>query len=74
MIRSTGTKTDSIIINKSWKVIGYADDLNIVERNVLAVKETFMQLVEETRPVGLLVNEDENHIITMDNMNFNIWV
>lgn len=44
---------NATILNKSVKIVEYADDLNILGRSVPALKETFLELEETVREIGL---------------------
>lgn len=59
-IHSAGT-----IATKSYQIVGYADDMNIVGRTVSDVKETYCKLEEEARKVGLVVNEEKTKLLPM---------
>jgi len=40
------------IVNKSKQILGYADDIVLVGRNVTAVRELFIELEKEGKKVG----------------------
>ena len=49
--------TNSSIFTKSSQLLGYADDLDIIGRNMEAVKEKFTALEEGGSKFGLKVND-----------------
>lgn len=51
------TDTNATLMNRSVQVVGYADDINIMDRSVAAVEETFGTIASEAEKVGLWVNE-----------------
>jgi hypothetical protein len=55
-IEVTGT-----IVNKSKQILGYADDIVLVGRNITALQELFIELEKEGKKVGLNINEDKIH-------------
>ena len=52
-------QTTSTIFHKSVKLIGYADDINIMGRTKKAISEAYGELKERAKEVGLIVNVEK---------------
>jgi len=63
--RKTTANTNAALLHKSTQLARYADDINIVGRNVTSMKETSIQLEE----VGLKVNEDKTKVLIQTRSN-----
>lgn len=50
----------STLINKIIQILGYADDLDIANRNLRAIKEAFEPIVRKEKRIGLIINEEKN--------------
>lgn len=48
---------NGIILNRSAQVLGYVDDIDIVGRSILEIKEAFFKLENAARYLSLVVNE-----------------
>ena len=57
IVRITEIDTRGTIYNKSTQILAYADDVDIVGRNVRSVKEVYLALENALNKVGLRVNE-----------------
>ena len=53
----------STAINRSNQIVGYADDLNIVERTILSVKEPFTELENVAKEIGPVINEQKTKLL-----------
>lgn len=58
-IRSSNVETSGTIYRKSSQLLGYADDLDTIGRNVDIVKENYTKLDESAAVYGLEVNEEK---------------
>lgn len=58
-VRCCNVDTCSTIYRKSSMLLAYADDVDIIGRNVRQVKETFVALRRGAAELGLKVNEDK---------------
>lgn len=56
-VRDSGIRTRGTIFTKSTQILGYADDIDIIGRSTLAVKEAFVQIEAAATSLGLQVNE-----------------
>lgn len=63
VMRRTVTDMNATLMNKTVQIIGYADDLNILERSVDAIKETFENLEVAAGDVGLRINESKTKLL-----------
>ena len=68
-VRSMDMDTSSTIFTKSTQLLGFADDLDILGRNMEAVKEKFVALDTKGTDLGLKVNDEKTEymIITPSN-------
>ena len=57
IVRRSEIDTRGTIYNKSTQILAYADDVDIVGRNVRCVKETYLALEKAANKIGLKVNE-----------------
>jgi len=70
-IRRTTINTSSTIFTTSAQLLGYADDIDVVGRNMGAVKEAFLLLEREASEMGLKVNEEKTkYMIAPQNNRF----
>lgn len=53
------TQVGGTIFNRRAQILGFDDDLDIVERNLTAVEEAFLNLYREVAKVGLVINEEK---------------
>lgn len=58
--------TQGLLYNKSQQICGYADDLNIMGRTVISVKECLLSLEETAKEVGLRINEDKTKMMVQN--------
>ena len=59
IVRRVGIRTSSNIITKSIQLLGYADDIDIVARNVEDLKRSFTKISNEGERMGLRVNVEK---------------
>lgn len=70
-IRRTTINTNSTIFISSAQLLGYADDIDVVGRNMGAVKEAFLLLERGASEMGLKVNEEKTkYMIAPTNSRF----
>ena len=59
IIRAADLRSTGNIFYKSFMLLAYADDVDIIGTNLRAISATFSSLEKESRRVGLLVNQDK---------------
>ena len=59
VIRRSGISQGGSIYNKMVQLLGYADDIDIVGRNIRSVKDAYLRLEREANKIGLYVNEEK---------------
>jgi hypothetical protein len=59
VIRQLSVQTTSTIFHKSVQLIGYADDINIMGRTKRAISESYDELKERAKEVGLIINVEK---------------
>jgi sorting nexin-29 len=64
VFRLSSLPQNNILYTKRNQVIGYADDICMLGRNAVAVKELFVRLEEPAREMGLRVNENKTLYMT----------
>jgi hypothetical protein len=71
-VRTMDMDTNSTIFTKSSQLLGYADDLDIMGRNMEVVKEKFLALDRKGSDLGLKVNDakTEYMIVTPSNRQY----
>lgn len=68
IVRKAGVSTENIIFNKSTKLLGYADDIDIIGRQQKIVLEAFTAIEEQAKQlVDLEVNEDKTKYLASTN-------
>lgn len=65
VILDLSNKGKGTILNKSNQLLAFADDIDVVGRNITAVKEGFLELEEKARQMGLRVNEEKTKFLKM---------
>ena len=55
-MRRAGIDTEGMIFTKSVQLLGFADDIDIIARNLATVKETYTRLKAEAMQMGLAMN------------------
>lgn len=53
------------IINKSYQILAYADDVVIYARSLRNMAEIFEKLEKRTKEMGLIINEDKTKYLRM---------
>ncbi|KAG8226613.1 hypothetical protein J437_LFUL007686 [Ladona fulva] len=64
VIRNAGIDTSTTLTNKSKQIVGYADNLNILGRSVLSIKEASGNLETTVKDLGLTVNEHKTKFMS----------
>lgn len=59
VIRDSGINTAGSIFNKSVQLLAYADDIVILARSTIAMKEAFILLERAAEKFGLAINEEK---------------
>lgn len=63
IIRDSGVTTTGNIYNRSVQILGYADDVDIVGRTIVDVKEAFINIEVNAGRMGLAVNEEKTKLL-----------
>lgn len=58
-IRRTQVPTNGTIFQKSVQFLAYADDIDIVGRNLTSVKDAFQELQDGAKEIGLVINSEK---------------
>lgn len=53
------------IVNKTWQLCAYADDLVLIARSETALKEAFAIIIKNGSKVGLIINETKTKCLKM---------
>src|SRR6202012_3044151 len=64
VIRESNVETSGTIFRKLSQLLGYADDLDLIGRDVDTVKENYTRLEEESKEFGLKVSEKKPNRMT----------
>ena len=64
VVRDAGIQTNGTVFYKSVQLLAYADDIDIIVRSQIAVKEAFLLLEKAARVMGLKVNEEKTKYLT----------
>ena len=59
IVRAAGLRNSGTIFYKSFMLLAYADDIDVIGINSRAVSAAFSSLEKESRRLGLAVNEDK---------------
>jgi hypothetical protein len=59
VIRRAEIQTSGSIFTKSIQLLAFADDIDIIGRNIRVVKDAYLRLEKEANRIGLRVNEDK---------------
>jgi hypothetical protein len=65
VVRDSNVETSGTIYRKASQLLGYADDLDLVGRNVDIVKENYGNLESRASVYGLEVNEDKTKYLVV---------
>jgi hypothetical protein len=63
VIRRSGVEKSGSIFTKSIQLLAFADDIDIVARNIRAVKDAYLKLEKEANRMGLRVNEEKTKFL-----------
>ena len=64
-IRKVQVNQDGLKLNGTHQLLAYADDINILERSIRAVKENAEALIVAAKEIGLEVNADKTKYMVM---------
>lgn len=64
-VRRAGIERERTLINGSYQILAYADDINLMERSIKSVKEVFYKLEQEAQNLGLKVNEEKTKFMVV---------
>lgn len=62
-MRTAGIADRGTILNRSIQILGYADDVDIIRRSIVEVREAFFKIQEAAENLGLRVNEDKTKLL-----------
>jgi hypothetical protein len=62
-IRQSSVDVSSSLIYKSGQTVGYADDINIMERSMQTVEKIYRELEEHTKTIGLTSNTMKTNVM-----------
>jgi hypothetical protein len=63
VVRRSGTETSGSIFNKSVQLLAYADDIDIVARNMRSLTDAYSRIEKEANKIGLHVNESKTKLM-----------
>jgi Reverse transcriptase (RNA-dependent DNA polymerase) len=63
IVRRSGVETTGSIFNKFVQLLGHADDIDIVSRNIRSLTDAFSRLEREANRIGLHVNESKTKLM-----------
>jgi len=63
-VRNAGIQTSGTILYKSVQLLAYADDIDIIARSRMALKEAFLSLERAAGKIGLRINEKKTKYLT----------
>jgi hypothetical protein len=63
IIRRAGIERTGTIFTKSTQLLGFADDIDIVGRNIRAITDAFSRMEKEADKIGLQVNVDKTKFL-----------
>jgi hypothetical protein len=56
------------IVNRTTQLFGYADDIALMGRNPIALKELFSELAKGTKILALKINENKTKYLSISNL------
>lgn len=65
VVRQIGGNWKGTLLNTSRQILGFADDVDVLGRAVLEIKEAFLQIDSAASKVGLKINETKTKYMTM---------
>lgn len=65
IIRTASIINNGTILNKSTQVLEYTDDIDIIGRSVIKVKEAFLKMEGAAKNLGLMVNERKTKLLVV---------
>jgi hypothetical protein len=63
IVRRSGIEKSGSIFKKSTQLLGFADDIDIIGRNIRSVKEAYSKLEKEANRIGLHVNQEKTKFL-----------
>ena len=66
VIRAMSINWKGTIFTSSKQLTAFADDVDLLGRGTLAVKESFVEMQTAGKEIGLVVNEDKTKYLTLD--------
>jgi hypothetical protein len=63
VFRRAGVELRGTIFTKSIQLLGFADDVDIVGRNIRSITEAYSKMEREANKIGLRVNEDKTKFL-----------
>lgn len=63
VFRRAGLERNGTIFTKSLQLLGFADDVDIVGRNIRSITEAYSKMEKEANNIGLRVNEDKTKFL-----------
>ncbi|KAJ4438113.1 hypothetical protein ANN_14052 [Periplaneta americana] len=73
MITQTGIDPNSTLVHKSVQIVGYADDLDVMERSLTAIEEVYKDLEQGAAKIGLQINASKTKQMTQIRNKQNIY-
>lgn len=67
--RALSVNWKGTILNTSKQICAFADDVDLLGRSVLAVKESFVEMEEEASNIGLKISENKTKYLALDRRN-----
>ena len=73
IVRRADTRASNNIFTRSTQLLGYADDIDIVSRNVEDMKNSYINISSAAKTMGLIVNVEKTKYLksSRDNQPFN---
>jgi Reverse transcriptase (RNA-dependent DNA polymerase) len=63
VVRRSGIEKSGTVFTKSVQMLGFADDIDIIGRNIRSVTDAYSKLEKEANKIGLHVNEDKTKFL-----------
>ena len=63
VFRRAGLELTGTIFTKSTQLLGFADDVDIVGRNIRSITDAYSRMEREANKIGLRVNEDKTKLL-----------
>jgi hypothetical protein len=66
VISDAEVETRGTIINNSYHILAYADDVFLIGRSLVVVKETFIIMEKAAKEMGLTMNENKSKFMALN--------